>query len=89
VTPAGVSDDLDGDAVGVGSERLDVTTITREDGAARFGEGHDEGIDRGTRAGASPEFGGAACEVSADRRLDDARLEEPVGVRVTACVTVE
>lgn len=84
-----MSDDVDADAVGVGSERLDVSTITREDGAARFGEGHDEGIDRGTCPGASSEFGGAACEVSTDRRLDDARLQESVGVRVTAGVTVE
>jgi hypothetical protein len=40
------SDDLDGDAIGVGSERFEVCAISGEHGAAGLGESDHERVHR-------------------------------------------
>ncbi len=83
------SDDLDGNSVGVGGERFDVGSVTGEDRPAGLGESDDERIDSGASSGESPKLGCSPCCRLADRRVDDAGLQESVSVGVASWVAVQ
>lgn len=83
------SDDLDGHVASVRGERLDVGLVAGEDRAAGLGHRHHDSVDGGTPAGTPPQLGGAPGEGVGHDRLEDAGLEEPVGVRISAGVTLE
>jgi hypothetical protein len=85
----GGSDDFDGHVASVRGERFDVGRVAGEDRAAGLGYGYHKGVDGGAAAGASSQLGGAAGNGVGHDRLDDAGLEEPVGVGVAAGVTLE
>jgi hypothetical protein len=63
----------------VGGECSQIGPITTEDGAARFGHGHDDGVDRGSLSRLGPQGGGSASERLRDGFSDVAGLEEPIG----------
>ena len=83
------SDDLDGDALGVGCECFEVGLIPGEHGPARFGQGYNECVDGRSGPSESSELGGTSRRRFAHRDLDDAGLEEPVRVRIASSVAVE
>jgi hypothetical protein len=84
-----VSDDSDADAVGVSCECFDVRSVAGEDGAAWLGDRDDERIDGRAGSGACSELSGSAGDVHVDGRLDDARLQEAVGVGIATGVAVQ
>ncbi len=55
---------------GMPRQRLDVVDITGEDGAAGFGGGHDDGVDRGAPSGLGAEGRGSSCSRFADAFVD-------------------
>ncbi|TVR24644.1 MAG: hypothetical protein EA389_10645 [Ilumatobacter sp.] len=62
---------------------LDVGSVTGEHGSTRLGDRNDERVDSRSGSGAPPQLGCSPCCRLADRRLDDAHLQESVGVRVS------
>lgn len=73
----------------VSSQRLDVSSISSQNGAARFSQRDDECIYSRTDPGESTQLSRTSGSSLAHARLDDASLEKPVGVRIPAGIAVE
>jgi len=73
----------------VRGEGFDVVPVAGEDGATRFGERHDEGIDGRASASPSSELSRSPSDDVGDEGFDDPRRERPVRVGVAADVAVQ
>jgi hypothetical protein len=78
------SNELYPNTVRVRRKGLDVGSVTSDDCPARLGDRHDEGIDRGTGSGSSPQLGCSPCRRLTHRWVDDAHFQESVGVGVAS-----
>src|SRR6185312_4067218 len=83
------SNALDRHVVGVGSQRLQVSGIRRQHGAARLGASDDQGIDGGAPAGAPAKERRSSSQRLWERLFDLAGLEKPVGVRVSSGISLQ
>jgi hypothetical protein len=78
------SNELYPNTVRVRRKGLDVGSVTSDDCPARLGDRDDEGIDRGTGSGSSPQLGCSPCRRLTHRWVDDAHFQESVGVGVAS-----
>ncbi len=85
----GRSDQLDQHPVRMCRQGFDVGSISCEDGAARFGDCNDVSVDSRARSCASAQLRCSTCGGLADRGVDDAHLQEAVGVGVTPGIAVK
>ena len=83
------SDDRYRDSVGVCRESFDVIAITSDHCSARLGESDDESIHSRTGSGPSPQLGCSPCGRLTHRRVDDAHLQESVGVGVASRIAIQ
>ena len=83
------SDQFDRYPVGMCRQSLDVSTITGEDGSARFCYRSYESVNSRSGSGASAQPGCSSCNRLADRWVDDAHLQETVRISVVAGTAVQ
>ena len=88
-TPKQRSDRCDSHVAGVRGKRLDVVLISGENRSTRLGERHHDRVHRRTSAGSPTQLGRSSRDRFRNPRLDDARLQKAVRVRITTCVTMK
>ena len=81
--------DLDSDIEGAGRERLQVAGIGCQHGATRFGNGHDERVDRRAAPRLGAESGRPAGEPLVDLLENLTGLQQPVRQGILARVTLQ
>ncbi len=79
---AALSDPDNVDANGMSGERLEVSEVTTEHCAARFGRCNDKGVDSGTPARSTSERRRSPSQSHRHAFTNVANLEEPIDVRI-------